>query len=391
MHRLAGLAVHQRQLLATVRLGDAMPHRDGAKPWLQRYLELTYTWLRWGSASPIYYAQAVHKRGASVRRDFLAYSAFRALRDQRNLTDSEGLEGNRVLRDKAAFQTHFGHRGLPVPSTLLRCSDRRLDEAVASCRQSLTALNPPRPFPQRVFFKPTRGIKGLGNFAVTIREDGFEASDGAPRDTGAILEGDWLVQELLDQHPAAARLHPSSLNTLRIITYRSRSGGIRVFLSYLRIGLGGRVVDNAAAGGVIVPVDLESGQLAATGLLVKDEHATPLAAHPTSGIAFGGHLLPATQQCLAIAIRAHEAVPALHSVGWDLALTPGGPVLLEGNDDWGGISVMWLVPDFRSRFERLLAGAPGLDDTGSGYGGEDRHHGKAVEGAPPVDSSGSNA
>ena len=37
---------------------------------------------------------------------------------------------------------------------------------------------------------------------------------------------------------------------------------------------------------------------------------------------------------LAICTRAAQVTPRLRSIGWDVALTPTGPVLIEGNPDW---------------------------------------------------------
>ena len=38
---------------------------------------------------------------------------------------------------------------------------------------------------------------------------------------------------------------------------------------------------------------------------------------------------------LALAAAAHRTFPSVLRVGWDLAITPDGPLLIEGNDDMG--------------------------------------------------------
>jgi hypothetical protein len=38
---------------------------------------------------------------------------------------------------------------------------------------------------------------------------------------------------------------------------------------------------------------------------------------------------------LALAISAHRVFSQFPSVGWDVAITSDGPVLMEGNYDWG--------------------------------------------------------
>ena len=57
----------------------------------------------------------------------------------------------------------------------------------------------------------------------------------------------------------------------------------------------------------------------------------PLDRHPDTGLAFAGFQLPHWAAATALAVRAHAALPAIAVVGWDVALTPDGPVIVEGN------------------------------------------------------------
>ncbi len=53
--------------------------------------------------------------------------------------------------------------------------------------------------------------------------------------------------------------------------------------------------------------------------------------HPDSGLAIAGFKLPQWREVSALVIRAQQSVPNLRSAGWDVAVTPDGPVLLEAN------------------------------------------------------------
>jgi hypothetical protein len=63
--------------------------------------------------------------------------------------------------------------------------------------------------------------------------------------------------------------------------------------------------------------------------------------------------IPDFDECIGLAKAAHAWIPGLQSVGWDVALTPNGPLLLEGNDDWGCRTAQWVMPDFVERFRHL--------------------------------------
>ena len=73
---------------------------------------------------------------------------------------------------------------------------------------------------------------------------------------------DYVIQEVIEQHPDLAKFNPTSVNTLRICTYRSvNDESVTVTGALIRIGKSGEVVDNAHAGGCFVGIDLESGNL----------------------------------------------------------------------------------------------------------------------------------
>ncbi len=67
---------------------------------------------------------------------------------------------------------------------------------------------------------------------------------------------DFVLQKFISQHPFFAAFNTSSLNTLRIFTYRSvTSEEIIILHSVIRIGKTGSVVDNQASGGISCGID----------------------------------------------------------------------------------------------------------------------------------------
>jgi hypothetical protein len=57
--------------------------------------------------------------------------------------------------------------------------------------------------------------------------------------------------------------------------------------------------------------------------------------HPVSGAQIKGTRLSIGPDAVRLALRAHEALDTPWTVGWDVALTPDGPMLIEGNPQWG--------------------------------------------------------
>jgi len=136
----------------------------------------------------------------------------------------------------------------------------------------------------------------------------------------------WILEERLLNHEGLNHLSSTSLNTVRIMTCRCKSGRISVFGAALRFSANASIVDNWPAGGLAAAVDVESGKMRmampkAPGLGLEDRDMR-------------GLRLPDWTEAKTLAVCAHERFGGLSTVGWDVGLTPSGPVLVEGNDDW---------------------------------------------------------
>lgn len=139
--------------------------------------------------------------------------------------------------------------------------------------------------------------------------------------------GTGLLEEKIRQHPDMAKLYPDSINTLRMVTLNN-GRAVSLVLAICRIGNGGRV-DNFLNGGMMTRIDTDSGKLLYDAVDAKNE---VYASHPLTGVPFAGYPIPMWEQCVAFAKKAATVVPQVGYVGWDLAVTPDGPVLVEGNE-----------------------------------------------------------
>ena len=186
------------------------------------------------------------------------------------------------------------------------------------------------------FVKPVNGMMGHGVFALKIKGD--EVWIDGERSSGEALEqilqgGDYLIQERIVQHPALEAFCPSCVNTLRLHTVIDAAGKVVSFGPMLRIGRLGSAVDNWACGGVIVGIDPASGRLKADGFM-KPGFGTVSKMHPDTGTRYEGFQVPFYQEAEEMVVRLHGMMYRNHSIGWDVAITQDGPVIVEGNDLW---------------------------------------------------------
>lgn len=145
---------------------------------------------------------------------------------------------------------------------------------------------------------------------------------------------DYIIQKTVVQHPALAKLNPTSLNTIRLVTLMIPSGTY-LLSSVLRIGGAGSRVDNIAKGGyqaVILP-DGRLDRLAYTHNSGKDEFVE----QTQSGIRFSEYPpIPSWEKLRATALDLATRLPHLKMIGWDFSIDEhGDPVLIEFNCQLG--------------------------------------------------------
>jgi putative polysaccharide biosynthesis protein len=73
----------------------------------------------------------------------------------------------------------------------------------------------------------------------------------------------------------------------------------------------------------------------AVGLAPEGMGLTEVEIHPKTGVAFAGFRLPFWPQACGLVEEAASRLVPLQTLGWDVAFTPTGPVIIEANSAWG--------------------------------------------------------
>ena len=164
-------------------------------------------------------------------------------------------------------------------------------------------------------------------------------------------DGPFLVEAVIRQHPVLDAVNPSSVNTIRYIAAR-HGDAVAPVGAGLRVGGSGQFVDNFHHGGVAYPLDLETGVVTGCGIDL-DGHA--VLRHPTTDHVMPGLQVPFWDRVTALVAEAARTVPHVGYVGWDVAVTPEGPELIEGNVHYPGNTVIQIDgPGPRRRLAEFL-------------------------------------
>lgn len=194
-----------------------------------------------------------------------------------------------------------------------------------------------------VMVKPLEGFGGTGVMALAIRHDGeslqlqsvaeqqlYSAEQLVNLYRRKSQHPEFMLEAYIQQSAQFASFNPSSLNTLRLWVLETSPNQAEVIGGYLRIGRAGKVIDNASAGGIMCPVDLETGELQ-PGLIKKTPHRDNITLHPDHGARLTGAHLELWPQIKQFAEKVLLALPHTRFAGLDITMTEQGPLLIESN------------------------------------------------------------
>lgn len=138
--------------------------------------------------------------------------------------------------------------------------------------------------------------------------------------------GQILIEEVIIQSKEMNQLFPYAVNTLRIVTARVNDKTTILFRA-LRIGNGDNVVDNFNHGGMYTVVN-EQGFIEKPAI---DKKGNVYEIHPITHTKIAGFQIPYFEQVVQMVKSASTIIPEVGLVGWDIAITDCGPVMVEGN------------------------------------------------------------
>lgn len=313
-------------------------------PTLQRERRISYFRQAWAllklifvhRIDPItYYSQQLydHPLGVGEAANFLGrhetknglYTLLRRLR-------KGDPHGSASLSNKIKFAEHCRLFGVPTPPVLARERSKGDWELDAD----------PEALHRDLFAKPEDGRGAVGAGAYRYAGAGKFVADGDDRAltqpemldrvTRASERHRMILAPRLVNHAEIADLAEQSLLAFRVFTCMDAANQPVVTHAMIRI-ISKLEPTWGTKEEFAIPIDLESGRL---GMMCGDKNLAPGAfwkTHPYTCALISGREVSAWPQLSALAIEAHRAFSGRLIVGWDMAWTPEGIIVLEGNSD----------------------------------------------------------
>lgn len=292
------------------------------KGYPQRLAENVLWALKYHEANRFYnlYEMDVAGRKCLTDKEFIAYETFRVDRNEANRLMVPGASYEILLRDKHLMGIMLGHYHLAtVPNIAMITGGVCYDEN--GCETTLDSVLEAGGLD--VFLKRVDGECADGVYHITAKEQ-LKTID--------LSVGKYVVQKRLLQHEGMNKLWAGAINTCRIVTL-FKNGQVELLSAVLRVGTSkSGHVDNWAKGGISVGVHPD-GTLVEYGVC-KPGYGGKVYAHPDTGVKFGDFRIPEYDKAVELCVKAHQVLRDIPAIGWDVAITPEGPVMIEGNDNW---------------------------------------------------------
>lgn len=205
---------------------------------------------------------------------------------------------------------YFYYKGRPVSK----------EEAISLCGNIESAI-----------IKPSMQSKGKGVNFLNVKNGITNLGEKTIEEVFNEYHVNYLIQEKVTQHNAISALNPSSVNTIRIMTYRS---GMEVIVVYavIRIGRSGQIIDNQSAGGISTVIH-EDGRLGKYAFGVAGDDKIE---KTDSGIVLENYKIPGFSKAIEAVKKSHFDLPFFDIVGWDISINENEePVLIEWNGNAG--------------------------------------------------------
>ena len=217
-----------------------------------------------------------------------------------------------------------------------------LNEAVQACKN----------YKKPLIIKPTIETGG-GKMVNLFATDGEKTSldNLCIKDLFKVYKKDFILQECLEQSDVLKSLNPSSLNTLRVVSYLNDEG-VHILNSVLRVGKDGCVTDNFSTGGLFCGIK-ENGDLKGKGYNSKGG----VVEMSYTGIPLKECKIPNYIALKDMVKSMHFVVPYFRIISWDIGIDKNNtPCLIEYNTARQGIDLQIAAGPYLGKFtDEILA------------------------------------
>lgn len=188
----------------------------------------------------------------------------------------------------------------------------------------------------KLFVKPSFGLGGKGIIVFNKKENNTYYNEENIKLTHEYLvkevnDGSYIIQEGVVQGGEMNKLYPNAVNTYRLVT-ECINGEAKLIFALLRMGRGGGQIDNASSGGMYIKVDPETGRMSDYAF---SRNRNKFYEHPDTKFIFKDAKFDNWEAVKAFILVAAQKFRDIKYLGWDIACSENGPLIIEINNGPG--------------------------------------------------------
>ena len=262
-----------------------------------------------------------------------------------------------LIDDKILFHRIMTQWGFPIPriyfifknDTFCDLNNIPIDKDQVDL--ILSKVNNPK-----IFMKRPSGGAGSGVSCFFKEKGKYIDNSGLILSAANILNhfhGQTLFfEEQLIQAHELSQFNEDTINTIRVLTYNIDCNNYGILSAAVRFGRKGSFMDNTAQGGVAVNLNIETAKLGCFGL--REYELLKFSEHPDSHRIFKDTHIPQWEAVRNLVNEVTLAFPYFKSVGFDIAITTKGPVIIEINTGAGiYLSQMGMTSGLFNKLDKL--------------------------------------
>lgn len=253
------------------------------------------------------------------------------------------LKFNVTLTNKYFQKNLLMGFGLPTPRLVTTIGHHFEIKTFEEFRKFLSACH------QDIVAKPVSSRGGHNVLVLTCQDKSFHmagelyTAERIWQHMQPDMKKGFLIEEKMSNNRQIAAIYPLSLNCFRVTTIKLGSHWKTVFPPYLKVGHGNSVVDNnIREGGILLFLDSKGH----SKMAYAEHLERQITHHPDTGAPLVGIRLEGAEEVRELGLEASRKFGYMGTIGWDIALTEKGPLIIEGNNLWGGLQDQKLLGGF---------------------------------------------
>ncbi len=307
---------YEHAIKESMKLCPMIPLSSGQKSDIKTYFKKNF-----GREVPTYWHQYLYSRNGFYSEKYIPASIY----NSEIIYRLNKFQFRHAYVDKGFYDTLFSD--INRPRTIIKnvngyyyddhCSIT-IQDALERCSNLSEAI-----------IKPTlEGTWGQGVKLIQTEMGQVPALNCSVQELFNDYKRSFIIQERFEQHADISRLNPTSLNTIRVMSYR-RGDEVVILYAVIRIGRINQVIDNETAGGIKADIDLATGRIKGVAYGNPKEKLMP---KTDVGTVLDGYQVPGFFKVLDLVKDMHLRLPYFDLIGWDMSVDKNGlPALIEWN------------------------------------------------------------